>query len=361
MSSGTKAVPYLRLPVPIGLILGSFFVITLPLSAYQLLPHPDVPGLGTLVLYLTAFQTMILGVSHFAITGALYLQHDNLEHFTSTRGRIAVYFVAPLCIFASYGLIYGTRFAVTYPLFTLVLFTSLRIFDFGHVGRQSFGMLQLVKGSYGVKMPRWTRNAEDILFMALASLQMGTFVIGGTFDSEVALLRWGAIATGVLFLSICGGYAWYFAKQGKAADLWIPVAYLLLQTLAAALAVYMTALYAVGLAMHYVEYHVVMAPRCFNTELDDRWRVDRFMTWLRNNRVVFYGVLVLVAFTVMTLVPMALEVVGSSTAEFPLRFFLHAVGGLSLAHYFVEAFLWKFSEPHYGKKLGPLYFGPREK
>ena len=33
--------------------------------------------------------------------------------------------------------------------------------------------------------------------------------------------------------------------------------------------------------------------------------------------------------------------------------------GLFVFHYFVEMFIWKFSEPHYRQTLGPLYFAKK--
>jgi hypothetical protein len=33
--------------------------------------------------------------------------------------------------------------------------------------------------------------------------------------------------------------------------------------------------------------------------------------------------------------------------------------GLFVFHYFVESFIWRFSEPYYRQTLGPLYFGSR--
>ena len=35
--------------------------------------------------------------------------------------------------------------------------------------------------------------------------------------------------------------------------------------------------------------------------------------------------------------------------------------GLFVFHYFVEMFIWRFSEPHYRQTLGPLYFAPKPK
>jgi hypothetical protein len=33
--------------------------------------------------------------------------------------------------------------------------------------------------------------------------------------------------------------------------------------------------------------------------------------------------------------------------------------GLFVFHYFVEMFIWRFSEPYYRQTLGPLYFAPK--
>jgi len=33
--------------------------------------------------------------------------------------------------------------------------------------------------------------------------------------------------------------------------------------------------------------------------------------------------------------------------------------GLFVFHYFLESFIWRFSEPYYRQTLGPLYFAPR--
>jgi len=45
--------------------------------------------------------------------------------------------------------------------------------------------------------------------------------------------------------------------------------------------------------------------------------------------------------------------VGSVTASSRLS------SALQATHYFVEPFIWRFSEPYYRQTLGPLYFGSR--
>src|ERR1019366_7782810 len=65
--------------------------------------------------------------------------------------------------------------------------------------------------------------------------------------------------------------------------------YLGIQTVAALFAIVSFRLYFATLATHYVEYHVLMYPRCFNIALDDRSGLDRWFGGLRRNWGVFYG------------------------------------------------------------------------
>ena len=95
-----------------------------------------------------------------------------------------------------------------------------------------------------------------------------------------------------------------------------------------------------------------MAPRCLRTPLQTERAVDRISGFLRRHALLFYGALaaVVVLFELRNHVPSGLA---PSTT-----FFVHIFDGVFLAHYFVEAFLWKFGNPHYRAALSPLYFGP---
>ena len=107
--------------------------------------------------------------------------------------------------------------------------------------------------------------------------------------------------------------------------------------------------------MHYVEYHVVMFPRLFGFPLDPDSRVDRVSAWIRRHKVAFYAVLViLAAFAARDLVwPSVSGVVGPTRA---LWLMFNLLNGVFVTHYFIEAFIWKFSNPYYRGELGPLYF-----
>ena len=47
---------------------------------------------------------------------------------------------------------------------------------------------------------------------------------------------------------------------------------------------------------------------------------------------------------------------GGATAASSYTALVAVFDGIFVFHYFVEMFIWKFSEPHYRQTLGPLYF-----
>lgn len=145
---------------------------------------------------------------------------------------------------------------------------------------------------------------------------------------------------------------------GSRAALLAPLAYLLLQTGSAALAAWSTALYGFALAMHYVEYHVLMVPRCFHAPLDGRSRPDRAFGLVRSRRPLFYGLLLLAAVpvTFVTWRGMGSPAVVPSGAT-ATRFLIAAFDGLFVVHYVIEAKIWRFGDPFYRRSLIPLYFG----
>ena len=60
--------------------------------------------------------------------------------------------------------------------------------------------------------------------------------------------------------------------------------YLLFQSASSGLAMIDTSLYIFCLTMHYVEYHVLMTPRCFDVPLDPNSSTDRLFGVIRRNR-----------------------------------------------------------------------------
>src|SRR5262249_46185679 len=95
----------------------------------------------------------------------------------------------------------------------------------------------------------------------------------------------------LLFVAILAGYALMTITAASRRSLVVPFLYFLLQTASASLPIYWSPLYVASLAMHYVEYHVVMYPRVFQSAASPDRRIDRLSAWFRSHKLVFYVVL----------------------------------------------------------------------
>lgn len=367
--------PYLDHPGRIAIIFGAFFLLCLPLA---LLMQGAVSN-ASLVQWvvITNVYSVLFGYTHFAVTFSLYLNSKNLEYFRSSPRNVVVYFVVPILILVIWFLLgylgVNQRTPSSSAAFLVYLFwffVLTKLADYLHVVRQSFGVLQLFKRHVPGPFPGWVRRAENAFFIVLLTMQMLTFKKGldantmsaARFDIHsryvqlalaVAVLLFGAVLAGYVMMSLT-------VAKGRRRTVLLPFQYFLLQTASASLAIYWTPLYLAGLAMHYVEYHVVMYPRIFRARLEGKSSVDRLSLWLRSHKPVFYLVLIVFAYVFVG------DGFGRLGAAAPASKNLAWLGlnlfnGIFLAHYFVEAFVWKFGVPFYRQELGPLYFPPPRK
>ncbi|MFI5307562.1 MAG: hypothetical protein ACHQ53_09430 [Polyangiales bacterium] len=344
--------PYLEQRAPLVIILGAFFCLSVPLALLHVVPNFLGFFPSVFLLYVVG-----LGTTHFFVTLAVYLQAQNREHFrSSTRNRL-IYFAAPPAILGLYALSAATDFRARHVELAAAVFSSLRFFDFFHVGRQSAGVLRLFERPRREALPAWLPRAENAFFVGMALLQWETFLLGGRFGADRVSARIPAIMLAVIALAIIASHArsWLASRAlstHATSHAWLPLLYFALQAASAAAAVWQTRLYLSALAMHYVEYHVMMRPRCFETPLDTRHALDRAAAFVRERRGLFYGLLLAVAvgFELRSYAPADLS---PSTT-----FCVHVFDGIFLVHYFLEAFLWKFSDPFYRRTLGPLYLEP---
>ena len=345
---------YFQSSWPVLLILGSFFVLTVPLCLLAG-GDPGYPFRSSLgLVYIVA-----LGMTHFVITLTLYLQEANLRHFWSSRANRITYFAVPVGIFLFFDLYHALGVAASLPLVNLALRYGIRLLDYQHFGRQSYGVSQLFRMRSGCSFPGWVRRAENHHFTALTLLMFVTYLSGGVFRPD----RWDSM---IVLAVVLGLFAWNLAgfvvawhQSGRGTAILAPLAYFLLQTASAGLAAYSTALYAFALAMHYVEYHVLMMPRCFHTPLDPSSRTDRIFGRLRRNKILFYGLLLALAVPVTRLTWLGMgalmqSVEGSGTVGY--RMLISVFDGLFVFHYVIESRIWKFGDPFYRKSLLPLYF-----
>jgi hypothetical protein len=337
---------FLAQPAPLWTIFATFPLVTLPLAAVGLSDLP--PAARTLIydVYLCLF-----GLTHFFLTFAVYMNADNLAHYReSTRNRL-IYFYVPLAIFLFFPIFFGSGIADIYPTAAGLVLIAVRFANYRHLTRQAYGVSRVLGRSHALQAPKWLAIAEHGLLSFLTLLMFLTFLYGGEFTWEPMLVK-ATLAVSVVFgVLVAAGYARAAAASKQPSAVFAPVTYMVLQIASIALAVYRSELYIATLAIHYVEYHVLMIPRCFETSLRTDSPVDRFFAAVRTNRVVFYGGLVVLAVLFMA-VRKAAEIGGGPTT-------LYMFDALFVFHYFVESFIWKFSVPHYRQALGPLYFGSR--
>ncbi len=349
-------VGYLERQLPVAVILSSFLILTLPLCLLTL----SSPSLMER-FYIKPIFVWLLGTTHFVITLTIYLQSRNLGYFNSTWKNRLLYFAVPAAIFVFFDLYAALELAIVAPAFDRVFRGCIRLMDNYHVTRQSFGVTQLFKKRTGKSFPPWMRSVEDSFFHVLTGLLLLTFFAGGQFNPRSVVMITGAAIAICLLLAELAGFAWLWKHSEDPRELMMPIAYFLMQSGSTALGIYQTSLYIYCLTMHYVEYHVLMVPRCFNAQLDPTSRTDRVFDRIRSNRLLFYGLVLAVAGAASYLTWITMGwLLHRSWSEWPApyRVLLALFDGLFVFHYFIEALIWKFGNPFYRATLGPLYFGP---
>ncbi|HET6573011.1 MAG TPA: hypothetical protein VFG68_05370 [Fimbriiglobus sp.] len=374
-----RPVGYFERTLPPALILGTFFAVTLPMAA--LVRWADT---GVVVwVYLWLF-----GMTHFVLTLTVYMQSGNLRHFAATWRNRLYFFAVPVGLFIAFDLLHAFRVGATFPVFALWFWGAVRLLDFNHFNRQSFGVYQLFKARTGVRFPAGLKRTEDAFFAALTVLLFATFLGGGLCPLlqpggwltvadvgrgladpvlpldvlQAATVVGVAAAVGLLSASVTGLVrAWRAA--GRPAGLAMALTYLAFQAASAVLAVVSFPLYIASLAIHYVEYHVLMAPRCFRSRLDEASRLDRFYGRVRANRVLFYAAVVVIAGLVTVLAAAGMGVMGRYPGVFaePVGYLvlIALFDGLFVFHYFVEMLIWRFSDPYFRQSRAGLYFAPK--
>lgn len=373
-----RAPGYFQTRAPAAFILAAFPFLTLPVAAVTVLAPT------TLLLWVYVW---LFGMTHFVVTLAVYMQSANLRHFAASRRNRLVFFAAPLLILVGFDLAHAFRLGAAAPLVAVYAWAAVRLFDFHHFNRQSFGVLQLFKARTGAKLPGWLKRAESLYFYSLVGLLYVSFLAGGVCPlllpggpltvwpvaaplapallplavSQAVWVGVFGVAAG-LFAAAVGGLVREARRAGGKPGFAAAVGYLLAQTASAALPAVYFPLYLAALAMHYVEYHVLMAPRCLRTPLDPASRVDRVYGRLRASPVMFYTAVVAVAGLVTATGYVGMGQMGAEEAAvgkpFAYLMLLAVFDGLFVFHYFVEMFIWRFSDPHFRKTLGGLYFAP---
>ncbi len=357
--------------LPSRIILLSFPFVTVPLAA-ALTFTTDHRFLF--------FYIWLFGITHFVLTLSVYLQTGNLRHFSENRRNVILFFAIPLAILMTFYVIGVLQVRAKFPAFAIAFSAAVRLLDFNHLNRQTFGVYQLFKARTGIRSAPAMKRAEQWYLNTLTALLFATFLAGGVCPLlrgstwairnaalgrlapamlpagilQVACVALAGLALALGTVSVTSLVrAW--RAEGRPAGLSQALSYLGFQTAGVLFAVISMPMYFASLAIHYVEYHVLMYPRCFHTKLDDRSLLDRCFARLRRRRPVFYGVTALAALVVL------LVTNSSGMAEASTRYaaVISIFDGIFVFHYFVEMLIWRFSDPFFRKTLMSLYFAPR--
>jgi hypothetical protein len=349
---------------PIRLILGSFFFLTLPVAGLVLfLPQAD--KLAWLYFWL-------FGGTHIVITLTIYGSRANRQYFTNSLRNRVIFFGVPTCILAAFTAVYSTNLATNLPWLALIFWAGVRFMNFFHLNRQTFGVLQLFKARAKGKFPAWAKRCENGTGLALVAALMVTHASGGICPflfgtveplygviAPVQLLQllWLAcmvIATGLFTASLVA-----LVRTRPANGYREPLLYFAFQFIGTAAATIFLPLYLAALAIHYVEYHTLMVPRIAAQKLDESHRIDRGYGWLRARPLGFIVVILGLSALVTTgMNSMNLDRPGSGGAA-AWGMLLTAFDALVVCHYFLEMFIWKFSDPHFRKSMDGVYFAPK--
>jgi hypothetical protein len=332
-----------------GAILGAFFVLALPLGVLAL-AKPDAAARVLPIYWVT------LGLTHFLATGLLYFDAANLRHFARTRSTRALYFAVPAALLLGTGLLSASAWGAGEG--GSFLFVVVMAANFAHVSRQSFGVLQFFKRQSGAIYGEGLRSLESLFFWALVVLQLGTLSTDGRFDASAPTAQLSVATAAALAIVIAGLHTRAILRlaPGDRSGAATALAYLALQALSGCLAIYSTHLYTIALAMHYVESHVLMAPRILRTRVDPMRRIDRLRGVLQATPALLYLGLLTVAWALWFAVRGELEV-SPATAALPAQALDHALDGLFMSHFFLETLVWRLRERHHRSVLEPLYFG----
>jgi hypothetical protein len=344
--SAPVSLPYMARPLMRTLVIGTFFFVTLPLAAYVLVGHRSAGDAIFEGLVPQAYLALF-GYTHFALTFTIFFSAANRAHFTSTRRNLFVFLIAPgvpfLGLMTWYGLALNERYRVANEL----LFFVITAFNYYHLTRQAFGVLQLFKGKAMRAMPPWIRTAENLFLLSLTAQMLVTYTTDLHFDPSRTITWLVLPICVVLFLVVCAGYGMGIRAGCDRRQTLTAFAYLMVQALGAVLTIASSALYIATLAVHYVEYHVVMAPRVLKGPSDSR---DTTLALFRRAPLALYAVLAAAAVGLWLMI----HAQRTYTTGGP-RFLVHLFDGIFVFHYIVEMSIWKFSDPYFRKALGPLY------
>ena len=301
--------PYILRREPFGLVMAAFFLATIPLIALE--------AVGALPAGFRFVYFAVVAGSHFAATLTIYFDPVNFAYFTRNW---PFYVAAPVAILVASGYVRFFLASNESIVVGAVVLLGAHAIAQNHVNRQTFGVLQMMHAPNRQALA--TRDVERVYLGVLTVLSVLSLSWGGRFNIYDPVTRAFSRCTDVRAL--------------RASTL-----YFVVQSLSAGIAIYNVQFGLFALAIHHVEYHVLMHRRAFGGHTQ--------------HAVVSYSAFVmLLGFAIAW---GAQTPTASTLVQTDALWLRGAFDGLTLVHFFLEALIWRFKDPHWKRTLAPLFNG----
>lgn len=290
-------------------LLGTFVFLTIPLI---LLPVFDFS-----YYLLATFYTTVIVFPHFSSTFYVYFRKDYISYFLSSPKNILIYFIIPLIVLFTFISINKVE---KYNYLSFWIVVIIRLTDYFHTNKQTFGVQRLIAGR-SFKYDRLLYYGV-ILFLILNYLVKRDFIY--LYNFEWALFLFVIISL-ILFIREILSSSISTKKKS--------LSYIILQLLALAPGVINPSYYFLGLAVHSVEYHLLNYKRFFYKDI---------------LRFTLFGVTLFILSIAVNRVKNFNE---WKDTFFDLNFLYSSIVFL---HYYLDTFIWRFSNPFFVKDLKKL-------
>jgi hypothetical protein len=334
----------------------------LPLS---LLLFGATPTAGTALVFL--LYHLFIRVPHFAATlNFTYLYKENREYY---RGNWVKYFAVPILILVAYG---ARPWFAPESLYNSVLVTIATVWGMQHIGLQNYGILSIYRGRSAARADTLLPKLERAVFYELIALAVfldvfRLFLPNVGLESVDRSVTWGLRG---LFALTCAVYFARIWTRRKITPVSLP-----------GLLYFITA---VSVMIHWPVYNEwggaagggIIFFYVFNGQhclaylgllfhmTSNKQRSQREFSSVTEGGFEFAKFYAPLAIGAAALLAVAVfrysQIVGLLPPDIPSGFQAIAMlDGIFVTHYYIEAFTWKFSNPHNRAVILPLLKQPQ--
>jgi len=292
---------------------------------------------GTAVIFLLAL--FVLAEAHFGITWLFFLDPNNKKFITT---HPAVFFIFPTVILFITSLV----FFLISPAAALVLASIASAF---HVTRQSIGINKMfgIKGHKIVQLSNFAIYTLSAFFLAIGFLRFfANITISTSLLQTVQILGGILLLISILFILT--------RKESKDLSLKFHLTTITGMIIYAPFLFVARPEYAsvMGVGMHWLQYLALVSPIYLRKQNDKNITKDPILSTITKKWVTL-GIYVFLYAGIMVF----LRQYGMGFQTFEYSTLIIIPLSFQMLHFYYEAFIWKFSDPHIRKEVGTYIFG----